>query len=165
MNDIFGVPAHPLVVHAAVVLLPLAVLLVVVTAALPGLRRAYAPLALLLALAALGAVFLAQESGESLEERVRETEATEEHAESADVVLPWALGVTVVAGALALFEPAKRRWPRLASPAMRGGLVVVALLIGTGATAAIVDVGHSGAKATWGDTPAEDGDEDEGDDD
>ncbi len=39
INSLFGLPAHPLVVHAAVVLLPLAAIATILTAAIPASRR------------------------------------------------------------------------------------------------------------------------------
>ena len=45
IDNLFGLPAHPLVVHAAVVLLPMAAIATVVVAAVPRWRRPYAPLA------------------------------------------------------------------------------------------------------------------------
>ena len=43
IQSLFGLPAHPLIVHAAVVLLPLAAICTVVTAAVPRTRRHFAP--------------------------------------------------------------------------------------------------------------------------
>src|SRR5689334_10742605 len=101
LEELFGLPAHPIVVHAAVVLLPLAALGTLVCAAVPRWRRAYAPIALVLALVALGAVWLAQGSGEALEERVEETQLVEAHTEQGERVLPWAAGLAVAAAAVA----------------------------------------------------------------
>ena len=50
---VFGVPTHPLTVHAAVVLVPLAVIAVVVAALWPAARRRYGPVVLILATLAL----------------------------------------------------------------------------------------------------------------
>ncbi len=55
-DELFGIPAHPLLVHAAVVLLPLAAVAIVIVAAVPRARRHYAPIALVLAILALGSV-------------------------------------------------------------------------------------------------------------
>ena len=63
IEEVFGLPAHPLVVHAAVVLLPLAAVVTLVCAAVPRARRSYALVALGLALVAVVAVGLAQGSG------------------------------------------------------------------------------------------------------
>ena len=62
---IFGVPTHPLAVHAAVVLVPLAAIAVVIAALWPAVRRRYGPVVLILATLALVSVPVAKESGES----------------------------------------------------------------------------------------------------
>ena len=151
VGELFGLPAHPLVVHAAVVLLPLAAVATLLCAAIPRLRRPYGPIALAVALAATLAVSWAQESGEELEEQVDETELVEEHTEEGESVLPWAIGVTVAAAAVAAIPLVARRRETLPTRAVTGVLVVVALVTGVGATWTIVEVGHSGAKATWDD--------------
>ena len=96
IDTLFGLPAHPLVVHAAVILLPLAAVGLLLVAAIPRARRLSAPIVLGTALAATVAVGLAQQSGEALEDRVTETELVEEHAEQGESVLPWAIAVTVI---------------------------------------------------------------------
>jgi hypothetical protein len=163
LESIFGLPVHPLVVHAAVVLLPLAAIGTLVVAAAPPARRYYAPFALATALAATVAVGLAQISGEALEDQVRETDLVEEHADQGESVLPWAIAVSVAAGAVT----AASRRDRSQGPGVRRrlvttALIVVALVAGIGATWAVVDVGHSGAKATW--TTVQDTDTGDGDD-
>lgn len=151
IKDLFGLPAHPLVVHAAVVLLPLAALATVVSAAVPRLRRAYAPAALVMALAATLAVGLAQGSGEELEERVDETHLVEEHTEQGETVLPWAIAVTVAAAAVSAVPLLERRSPDLPARRVTAALVVLSLVVGAGAIYQVAEVGHSGAKATWDD--------------
>lgn len=158
IEELFGLPAHPLVVHAAVVLLPLAAIATLVCAALPRARRHYAPVALALALASTLAVGLAQGSGEELEEQVDETELVEEHTEKGEQVLPWAIAVAVVAAAVTALPQVERRRPTLAGKPVTAAVVAIALVVGVGATWTVVDVGHSGAKATWDDVGAEDGD-------
>lgn len=157
IDELFGLPAHPLVVHVAVVLLPLAALATLVCAAVPRARRHYAPVALALAVVATAAVGLAQGSGEELEERVDETALVEEHTEQGEGVLPWAIAVTVSAAAVAAAPLLARRraWPGRVVTTV---VVAASLVAGTGATWTIVEVGHSGAAATWDDV----GDEGEG---
>jgi hypothetical protein len=149
VEELFGLPAHPLVVHAAVVLLPLAAVATLVCAAVPRARRAYAPVALGLALAATLAVGLAQGSGEALEDQVDETELVEEHTERGERVLPWAGAVSVAAAAITAVPALARRRPALPARTVTAVLVAVSLVVGAGATWTVVDVGHSGAKATW----------------
>ena len=157
INELFGLPAHPLVVHAAVVLLPLAALATLVAAAVPRLRRHWGPVALAVALAATLAVGLAQGSGEELEEQVDETRLVEEHTEKGETVLPWAIAVTVAAAAVTLVPLIVRRRPTLPAKTVTAALVVAALITGAGAVWTIADVGHSGAKATWDDVGSEPG--------
>jgi hypothetical protein len=154
LQSLFGLPAHPLVVHAAVVLLPLAALGTFITALVPRFRKHYAVLAFALALAATGAVGLAQGSGEALEERVDETRLVEEHTEQGESVLPWAIGVTIVSAGVVAADQLQRRRPEMSPARITAVLAVAALLTCTGATWTIIDVGHSGAKATWSDLPA-----------
>lgn len=151
IQNLFGLPAHPLVVHAAVILLPLAAIGLIVVAAIPRARRHYAPLVFGVALLSTIAVGLAQQSGESLEERVPETALLEEHTSQGENVLPWAIAVTVVS-ALVAAEPYTRDRLRRTSPlVVTAVLLGASLIVGVGATWTVVDVGHSGAKSVWND--------------
>ena len=156
LNELFGIPAHPLIVHAAVVLLPLAAIATVVCAAVPRARRPYAPIAFGVALIATFAVYLAQGSGEELEERVDETELVEEHTEHAEQVLPWAIALTVVSAGVAAIPALERRRPNMNPRTITAVAVVASLIVAAGATYTVIEVGHSGAKATWDDVESED---------
>ena len=155
MDNLFGLPAHPIVIHAAVVLLPLAAIGTIVVACSASLRRRFAALVAVCAVASAVVVWMAQESGQHLQERVKETALVEQHTEEGESVLPWALGVALVAVAVAGYDrfakprvgddPAKQR---LAAAAM----TVLAVVTGAGASYSVVKVGHSGAKAVWHDT-------------
>lgn len=155
IETLFGLPAHPLLVHAAVVLLPLAALATLGCAAVPRLRRHYAIAALAISVAAVIAVGLAQGSGEELEGRVEETELVEAHTAQGERVLPWAVGVAVAAAAIAAVPVVLRRRPDTSPRAVTAVVVALSLVAGAGATWTVVDVGHSGAKATWDDIDAE----------
>jgi hypothetical protein len=157
LDNLFGLPAHPLIVHAAVVLLPIAAIATVAVAVVPRWRRPYAPVALAASLLAAGTIWLATESGESLEERVTETALIERHAHLAEQVLPWAVAVTVVAAAIVAVDRYRARLPSIPTRAITIALVSAALVTGAGATWTIAEVGHSGAKATWHDVAAPDG--------
>ena len=159
IEELFGLPAHPLVVHAAVVLLPLAALATLVCAAAPRARRHYAPVALGLALVGTLAVGLAQGSGEALEDRVDETELVEEHTGQGERVLPWAIAVTLIAAAVLAIPVLARRRPSLSARTITTVVVAASLLAGAGATWTVIEVGHSGAKATWDDVSTEDREE------
>ena len=70
-DTVFGLPAHPLLVHAAVVLVPLAALALIATGWHEAWRRAYLLPITLLAVGGAGFSFLAKQSGESLQQSVR----------------------------------------------------------------------------------------------
>ncbi|HEX5616603.1 MAG TPA: DUF2231 domain-containing protein [Acidimicrobiia bacterium] len=156
LETLFGLPAHPLVVHAAVVLLPLAALGTLAVALVPKLRATFAVVVVVLALGATVAVGLAQGSGEALEDAVDETELIDEHTEHAEQVLPWAIGLSAVALGVAGWTVLQRRGTNLNERAVTAVLIVLALVTATGATWTVVDVGHSGAKATWDDVESGD---------
>jgi uncharacterized membrane protein len=166
IESLFGLPAHPLVVHAVVVLLPLAAVATIVVALVPKARRHYAPVALGLALAATIATGVAQGSGQELEEKVEETRLVEEHTEQGEQVLPWAVATLIVAGAVVAAGPLQRRLgdrglgEKVKPAVVTGVLTVGALVAGIGATVTVVDVGHSGAKSVWDEVGSggEDGD-------
>ena len=95
------------------------------------------------------AVGLAQSSGEELAQQVQTTALVRAHTQAGEEVLPWALLVTVAAGAETFAEPFRRRFGGPSTRLVTGGLVALALVAGVGATVAVAQVGHSGAKATW----------------
>lgn len=64
-DRVLGIPAHPLYIHAAVVLVPLLVLAAVLYAVWPASRRHIRWPLVAFALAAPGATYFAKESGES----------------------------------------------------------------------------------------------------
>jgi uncharacterized membrane protein len=168
MDELFGLPAHPLVVHAAVVLVPLAAIGVLVIAFWPAARAKLG--VAVLVIAALGTVFayLAVESGGYLEDRVEETEQVEEHAKLGDSGL--ASAVAVLLGAVAVtgfgvYERRRSATSGLADSAsdetargpdrklvyLRTGVGVFAVVLVSLGTLQIARIGHSGAKATWDD--------------
>jgi hypothetical protein len=163
VGELFGLPAHPLIVHAVVVLLPLAAVGALVCAAVPRGRRPYAPLVLAAAVAALVSVILAEGSGEELEDRVDKSDLVHDHTEMGEQVLPWAIAEVVVAGgvlALPYVEERRRGEDRRrARPAaMTAIAVVLALGLGAPAVVTVIRAGHSGAKAAWDDVERRDGD-------
>ena len=81
INNLFGLPVHPLLVHIPVVLIPLATAIGSLLVAVRGSwRRTFAIPVAVVALAGAGGVFLAAKSGGSLEERVKETDLVHDHA-------------------------------------------------------------------------------------
>lgn len=160
-DTIFGLPLHPLVVHAVVVVAPVAALTVAAAALWPRFRRWAGPLPLLLSATALILVPVAVQSGESLEDRVKETALVERHSDLAGGLLPWAALLTI--GAAVLFWLARReaRAGRTASPTPPrlavAALTLVALAGATGLGIQIVRIGHSGSEAAWSEAASNQG--------
>jgi uncharacterized membrane protein len=142
-----GLPVHPLVVHAAVVLVPLTALGLLVMALWPRFSRSLGWLVALGGLVAAGSAAVAKASGESLAERVGEPGF--DHADLGEVMPILAAGLLVMVVILWLVDrsaPAEGRAPRRAlriAVAVLAGLVAVANLVW------IYRVGDSGAKSVW----------------
>lgn len=143
-----GTPLHPLVVHAVVVLLPLATLGTLAIALRPRWRRPYGPLLVAATLVATVLCPVATSSGEALEKRVGDPGS---HAALGDTLVWFALALVVLSALLVHLE----RRDTSAGDARRGRTIqVVAALSVIAALASAVQVyrvGDSGARAAWGD--------------
>ncbi len=146
-----GIPVHPLVVHAVVVLLPLAVLGTIAMAVRPRWRLRYGFLVTAGALAAAVLVPVATSSGEALEKRVGDPG---EHAELGDQLLWFAIPLVIVAGALWLLAlRAARSGDTDSGPSKRvmTAVAVLAVLVGVANLYQVYRVGDSGAQVVWKD--------------
>ncbi|MFB9377621.1 DUF2231 domain-containing protein [Kineococcus gynurae] len=149
LDTVNGLPVHPLVVHAVVVLLPLAVLGTIAVALVPALRTRYAGLNALVAVVGTVLCPVATQSGEALEHRVGDPG---EHAELGDQLLWFAIPVAVLA--LAIWWLQRRSTGEgAARTAGRGATVVgiVAIVASVALGVQVYRVGDSGAKAVWAD--------------
>lgn len=156
ISNLAGLPAHALLVHAAVVLVPLAATALAVTCWRSEWRKAYSLPVGLLALAGAVAAFLAKESGEPLEEAVKRAAQGEgvrarfgEHPEQGDTAFVFAVLLAVVAIGLWAVDRYGERFnlPRWAPMATYGVAVVPAAL----ALVTMIVAGHSGAQLVWKD--------------
>ncbi|WP_329249070.1 hypothetical protein OG417_02500 [Actinoallomurus sp. NBC_01490] len=148
-STIFGLPTHPLVVHAVVVLVPLAALSALVVAVWPAARDRYAPAALLLATLALISVPLATHTGEQLERHVHPSAFVERHTSMADGLLPFVgllwLALAVLVAARRLGATRGVSWTRYVA----GGAAVVAVIGAVASGVQVARIGDSGARAAW----------------
>lgn len=175
MDELFGLPSHPLVVHAPVVLLPVAALGVLVMLLRHAwyLRYRWA----VLALGAVGTVgaIIAAGTGEELEERVERGEsraalqAINEHAEAGELARTLAIVFLVALAAWVLIPWFLERRAEAATDAdrpatrttwLRPALMVVCAAAAIGSVVTVVDAGHSGASSVWNEEEggSEDGD-------
>ena len=84
LDLVFGLPLHPLVVHSAVVLVPLVAFAALAMSYWPSFSRKYGGPVLILAVVAQLSLFLAKASGEPFQERLnKEIERHENFGEIA----------------------------------------------------------------------------------
>lgn len=155
--EIAGLPLHPLVVHAAVVLTPMAVLLVIAYAVAPRHRWLTRWPAVVLSLGALGAVFVARLSGEALlDARPGLETLVEVHEERAELLMILMLAFTalVLVAAWTLGGPsslASGAGARETRVAVLDRLLPLALVaVGVAVLVSVALTGDAGARAVWG---------------
>lgn len=156
LDNVNGIPTHPLVVHAAIVLVPLVLICLIVCSFKKKWHSAYAIPTLVLAFGALATSWLAEESGGSLEERVKESSLSEKHAELGENFVTIAFILFVVVAIWAFFAWKNRNVEESSKNQsyIRIAISIIAILIAGYATYSIYEVGHSGAKSVWNNTPA-----------
>ena len=145
-ETVFGLPLHPLIVHATVVIVPATAAAVALWFANARFRAWAGILPLLMAVASTILAPLSTSTGENLEHTVGESKLVEEHAELGDMLIWWCLGMLVVAAAGWFL----RRRGDL-SKGVTVALLVAGLAVSTGTLVQTVLIGHSGAKAAWSD--------------
>ncbi|UKD57380.1 hypothetical protein L3Q65_11850 [Amycolatopsis sp. FU40] len=169
MTTLNGLPAHILLVHAIVVLLPLSALLLVLSSVWPKARGKLAGPNAVLAVLVVIMVPITTDAGEWLERRVARTPLLRDHTELGDTALWVAIPVAVLAlvvwwrqrenqkadteveGDDTAVATAAGRKTYLA-PASTKVTAVLAVLSILAAGAAVYDVyriGDSGAQASW----------------
>ena len=152
--ELNGLPLHPLVVHAVVVLGPLAALMGLAYAFVPRWRWLLRwPLVALSVLTAVAA-FVATQSGESLlESRPELEQLVEEHEERGELLRNVALGYAIfslvaawaLGGVSALASGKGARETRFGVP-----VVVVLAVVALALLVTLFLAGESGARAVWG---------------
>ncbi|MGW7820524.1 DUF2231 domain-containing protein [Streptomyces puniciscabiei] len=157
MTLINGLPAHVLFVHVVVVLIPLTALVLVTAALWPRAARRLGVLLPVLAFVALAGVPLTTHAGEWLERHVADDALVRRHTELGDGLLPWAVGLFVLAavvwwaGRRAPAEPGQRSGTWWSALPVRIVVGVLSLAVAAGAVVDIYRIGDSGAKAAWHD--------------
>lgn len=179
-STILGLPAHPLIVHAVVVLVPLAALLLGASAVSARFRHWARYASPATALLGLVMVPLATSSGENLERNVEQTAQLREHTQLGDTLLPFMVVVTVLAFALAWFElrggvggrggrggrggaeDSQGLLARLGSPTVLRVVAVLGVVAALGTLVQVGRIGHSGAQSVWSGTSTSGGGSDQG---
>jgi hypothetical protein len=143
-DTIAGLPVHALVVHAAVVLIPLGALGAILMAVWARFSRRFGPLVVIVAGVGAASAFVSKESGEQLAARVG---LPEQHADLGHLLPLVAGGLFLVVLVFWLVDrgiPANK--PR---PLWLTVLGVVLVLAALAAMFLTFRVGHTGAEAAW----------------
>lgn len=135
-------PAHPLVVHAAVVLLPLVALGAILIVLSARARGRYGSLLAVTSLVALAATFGARFSGEALAGTTTATGTLGAHM-FWGLIAPWPAAVLTLALLGFLWASRGDRRPA------RVGFAIVTVLAALASLAVVVITGHLGATAVW----------------
>jgi uncharacterized membrane protein len=136
---ISGLPVHALVVHFAVVLLPLAALSLVACIYLPKYKSKYALATVIGIFLGAGSAFIAKQSGEALAERIGNPQ---EHSTLGNI-LPAIAFILFLIAAL-WYRSNKGRISRVTTPLSHGAAILSVVVM-----ALTFLVGHTGAQAVW----------------
>src|SRR5947199_6924902 len=158
-----GLPLHPLVVHATVVLVPLAVLGSLVIVLWPAGRRRYGSLVVVTAVVATVCTVIAEQSGEALEHTLPRSDAIKLHAAAADYLKLWMTPLMIAVAAFVLLHRrsdrtvVKEATGNPAALAVAGrqrviglGLAGVTVVLALGTALVVFRAGDLGAQAVVG---------------
>jgi uncharacterized membrane protein len=164
IKSLFGLPAHPLLVHVPIVLIPL-VAIGAVLMLWPSLRAKIGWATVILAGVATVFSFLAVGSGEALEGAAESTaneKLLDAHTSMGENIRVWIALLFLVLLAIMLWDRYRARLasgadanPRVSpsrAKAIGTVLSVLSIVFASVATYWIVRIGHSGAKASWNKT-------------
>ncbi len=144
--EINGLPAHPLLVHVVVVLLPLAAIGGILVSLWPAAQRKLTFLVPLCALVGTAVVPLTTKAGHALEDRLGATPAIAKHAGYGEKVIWFAVALTVATIVQWLLF-LRKKGP---APAVRWTVAVVVIAAALGVVTIVFLTGDSGARAVWG---------------
>lgn len=143
MEDLFytisGLPVHALIVHFAVVLLPIAAVALFAAIYLPKFKSKYAQASVMGIFVGAGSSFVAKESGEALAARIGDPV---EHSKLGNILPLFAFLLFVLAALW--YRSNKGRASRVVTPLGHGAAVLSVVVI-----VMTFLVGHTGAQAVW----------------
>lgn len=145
MDLITGLPVHVLVIHAVIVLVPLAAIGALLVVFIPKLRRTYNPLVLVAILISAVSAYVATESGEALSGRVG---LPKSHATLGERLFQAVLVFAVLFIIWFVMERSDQLSSKLKKK-LSNTLKVFISIAAIGSITLTVLAGHSGAEASW----------------
>jgi hypothetical protein len=147
-DTIGGVPVHPLVVHAVVVLLPLAAVGVILIAAIPRWRAAIGFTVLAITAVGTALVPIATMSGNNLAASIGTSPLVAHHQQLGNTL--WYVAVPLLLVSVLLWWLGRReRHEQPLSTAASVAVGMLSVLVAAATIVQVVRVGHSGADAVW----------------
>lgn len=147
---IAGLPLHPLLVHATVVLTPLTALAVALAAVWPAARRRMGWAPPVAAAIVAGLVPVTVLAGQSLATTVGFTPAVLQHEALGLMLIPWTIALLITALLVQLQDRMLRRAAPGAARILRIAICAAALIAAAGTIVVTVLTGDAGARAVWG---------------
>lgn len=144
-EEVWGLPLHPLVIHAVVVLVPLTAVGALLMALRPRFSKRFGVIVVIGAFLSAVSAFLAKESGENL---AGTRPVSGEHVMAGDVVPLPVLGFAVLLTVFWLFDrgvPGNR-----SRPVWLKALAVAVVIAAIACTYLVIRAGHTGALSVWG---------------
>lgn len=150
MTTISGIPAHVLLVHAIVVLVPLTALLEILCAFWPAARRRLVWLVLAFAVVITALTPLTTTAGAWLYHQLGNDSAIlQTHKERGGWMIYFSVALLIVAIALAVMHWLEGKSDKRRTVATVA-VAVLALAVGVSSIITVVRIGDSGAHALWG---------------
>lgn len=145
LDTVFGLPTHVLVVHATVVLLPLACLMAVLLVLRRSVIHRWGLATVAVAALGTAAAWMSRGSGEKLASRVGSPQPHVDYGDALPIHATIFLALVLAFWLLARGVPGNR--PRPWWVLVLGVAVIVAAI---GLVVSTIVTGHSGAEAAWG---------------
>ena len=150
MEQLFDLPAHPLLVHVPVVVVPVVTAALVWWVLIPRKPKGLPLVTAILSLVAGVGLMLASSSGEALVEAfsyLRDEPFVREHIEASEAARLWGV---ITMGLVVVGYFAKRLIGRVPVLATASRFILIAALAASAtATVYTFEAGHNGAKARW----------------
>jgi hypothetical protein len=150
-TEISGLPAHVLLVHLVIAAVPIASLIVILCALWPAARRRVGIILPIIVLGALITVPITTNAGKWLQARVASTPLIRKHVALGKQMLPWMIGLFLVAVLIWVWERASTQHlvAALHGSAARVIVGVIAVAMSIGALQQVIRTGEAGSRALW----------------
>ena len=147
MEQLFGLPAHPLLVHFPIVAIPTLALLGLIMIVMPSFRDRFGKAIIALGVVTSVATVLAAQSGQALLDTYANGDFVDEHKRLGETLRLFVLGLTV--SIIGLMLTAKRSTSTGRDPV---SLLMSALVAALSILSLIwaIRTGHEGARLRWG---------------